>query len=250
MAKFVLSLILIINLSSQLLAQRKNLVSYTNYQYHEFDENPLIRNTITDAFANFGRWEKGDFEKDWYRLYMPTSISFFTHRVLNKSSFIKVNALIRYRYNRSSNLVVKKIGQSQAINQSALSITYNYIIWRLFKEKVWVNAYAGLHGRIGRNETFMGELAPLARPFSQKLRDVGVNGGSSVIIFVPFNLVLSAELGINRWLYVQYNSKYQQGNFALPRNSFDMRVSIGYTFGKKVKTLQEEAEEALEKKSD
>lgn len=253
MVKFILTFILTLNLSSQLMAQRKNLVSYTNYQYHEFDENPVIQNTITDAFANFSRYYDYSPEKKFpfYFIGLVKSINISYQRIINKNSSLRLTVNIRYAYDKSATTIIKKPGQCQVTRFSGLSLDYSYNIWRTTNEKFWINSFVGTKGRYGSSQVYSGNRFPVSNSPWIDLRDLGVKVGTNITYYAPFNIVINSEIGYGRWLYLKYNNKDNPSNtWGLPRNSFDMRVSIGYTFGKKVKSLQEEANEALEKKSD
>lgn len=217
-------------------AQKRSTLSLYTYHYEEFDLDPAAKPALRPTFANFERIEYVDGDGNEQKaLQYPTSLGFFYSRWINDKRGFRIDWHARYSSNKTAYYVPKRSGQSQSQQYTGLAMDYLWAVYTSPLKRLQFSAYAGWKGRVGNDVVFIENYPILTHYPERKLRDLGLRAGIIYAYHLPWNVTLSAEAGYSRWILLYFNQIERTSQpWKLPRNAFDMRISIGYSFGNQI----------------
>ena len=219
-------------------AQRRNTVLLSYSLYEEISFSRHILPTLNPDFTDISkaRWTGPDGTK-YEQLVMPRSAQISVIR-LAKNGLKYFGSLSGYSAFPGQGRK-RNPGESMNVRHVSLSAGIQKHLWSSTREKLQFDWYGRGTVRYGR-DIYSFDYIGWADLFPyRRLMDLGASGGVSVSWYLPFNMALSAEMGVTKWVFLYSNvaKRYKMNSVYYtfkPGNQLDMKVGLGFTFGKKM----------------
>lgn len=236
MIRFVL-LFAFLSLLNSVSAQRRNTVLFSYSLYEEFSFSKQIQPTLNPDFTDISkvRWTGPDGTR-YEELSRPHSgqISYLREAKTKTKYFASFAGY--YSYPGAGD--IRRSGQSMMNWHLSISGGLQKPLWSSARGKLQMDGYARGTIRYGKDTYWMNYIGWVDIFPYRKLRDLGASAGINLLWYLPYNFVLSAEAGLTKWVFL-YSNVFQRDELDIyyplkPGNQLDMKVGLGFTFGKKI----------------
>lgn len=217
-------------------AQRVNTISVFYPLYEEFSYNPAIDATLTPGFTDLHVTSMKQLGSNLLnRRFDPLTLGFSVVRQTKAASFWRASY---HYYSATPGSRDRKPGQSMRIHQHLFAVDRQSKLWSSANQKIALNALVQGVFRLGKDTYWLNYIGWVDIFPYRTLRDFGLTVGLVGTVYPVSRIALSAECGYTRWLYLYSNFNERRllsgGYYPLkPWNQLDMKVSLGFTFGKK-----------------